>query len=146
MKNQSDIDSSVIFSNQYLGSRHEKIILWLLAFAPLISLVIRSMLIGLNAGISGIEDDQFDDYMAYSFSHAHYWWVAVICNYGLTLIDYLQLKKHQINTKQFGKLSFIIPVYLWRRCSAFQQSRVIFWVWLGIAIFCELMVRALIQG
>lgn len=59
------------------------------------------------------------------------WYVTVIVNIVFALLDERKLKQAGIDTKAFGKMFFIIPVYMWMRAKHLEQKPIYFWVWVG---------------
>ena len=86
-------------------------LVWTLAFAPLIG----HFFAGFVAGASRGDID-------------HYWWVTLLLNVGLWLMDERKLKRAGHDTQKMGS-SWLVPVYLYRRAKALGHSLAYFIVW-----------------
>jgi hypothetical protein len=100
----------------------------MLAVAPLIGMAMEAMLAGALAptdelaGLAG----------QIAVRTGQYWWVTLALNIGLSLLDERRLKRAGVDTSQFGKLVFIVPVYLWKRAKSLNQTPSYFWTWLAL--------------
>lgn len=97
-------------------------IVWTLAFAPLIGLMLEYFVAGLL---------ERSEYAAESAVDAgKYWIVTLALNVVLSLLDERALKKAGHDTSKFGRMVFLVPVYLYQRAQALGQAPAYFFVWL----------------
>lgn len=108
------------------ASKINNTVVWILAAAPIIGLFLEGFIAGL------IGKNEFEVEMA--INEHHYWYVTLILNIGLGILDERRLKAAGIDTGAFGKTVFIIPVYLWKRAKSLNQSPAYFWIWLGLFV------------
>lgn len=101
-------------------------LIWILAFAPVLGLMLEAMVAGMAASSAYSVDAE----VAQALHTNQYWYLTVLLNIGLCLWDEKRLKQAGIDTTAFGKLVFIVPVYLWKRAKALQQRPAYFWVWM----------------
>ena len=94
---------------------------WVLAFAP----VIGCFLEGITAGLTGMNEDQVYD----AISSGHFWYIPLLFNVALGYADDARLRKAGVNTDLFGKMAWLVPVYLWKRAKELRLSPATFWVW-----------------
>jgi predicted amidophosphoribosyltransferase len=99
-------------------------IVWILAFAPLIGLIIESIVAGVLA------QNEYD--AAQAMAANKYWFISLILNIGLSAGEDARLKQDGVDTSSFGKYFFLVPVFLWKRAKAFNQSPAYFWTWIGM--------------
>ena len=105
-------------------SRISNVTVWILAAAPLIGMQLEAFV----AGIFSRDDYALDQ----ALSNNKYWWVTLLLNIGLGVLDEKRLKNAGVDTSKFGKLVFIVPVYLWQRARALRQTPAYFWTWIGL--------------
>lgn len=117
------------------GSRIPNGIVWVLAVAPLIGLFLESMVAGAMAG----DSEDVDYAVALAIASGTYWYITLGLNVGLGLLDERRLRKAGVDTSGFGKIAFLIPVYLWKRAEALKQSSGYFWVWIATFILAILV-------
>lgn len=101
--------------------------IWILAFAPLIGLMLEAMVAGMRASSSYTVNYE----VARALKTNQYWYITLILNVGLSLWDEKRLALAGIDTSSFGKTAFIVPVYLWKRAKALRQGPAYFWVWVA---------------
>jgi len=112
------------------GARISNTVVWCLAVAPIIGMMLEAMLAGALA-----PSEAMAEYAgAVAMKTGQYWYVTLALNIGLSLLDERKLKGAGVDTSRFGKLVFVVPVYLWQRAAALKQRPTYFWVWLGT--FC----------
>jgi len=97
-----------------VGHKVDNNFIWLLAFSPIIGLIIELILVE-NSHIPSYEE-LFLGYM--------------ILNACLAAIDDIKLKNAGYKTNNFIWAIFLVPVYIWRRATLTKQSRAYFWVWI----------------
>jgi hypothetical protein len=107
-------------------------VVWILAFAPIIGLLIKSFLVGATA------DDPANIDVLDVLRSGEFWYVTLILNIGLSMLDLKRLKQAGVDTKSFGKLVCIVPVYLWKRAKSLEQGPAYFWVWLAAFVLTQL--------
>lgn len=97
-------------------------LVWVLAFAPIIG----SILEGAIAYI--IHGSQYRAVAA--VNSGYYFWVTLLLNIALCVLDEKNLKKINIDTGQFGS-AFLVPVYLFKRAKILGHNPpVYFIVWI----------------
>lgn len=101
-------------------------VVWVLAFAPVIGLLLRAMIAGAMATNAYTVEYE----TAQAINGGHYWYVTVLLNLGLSGWDLSRLKKAGVDTVAYGKMVFVVPVYLWKRAKSLRQSPACFWVWI----------------
>lgn len=108
------------------ASRISNTVVWVLAAAP----VLGALLEGFVAGILS----QNEYALSVAISERQYWYITLLLNIGLGILDEQRLKKAGVDTKAFGKMVFVIPVYLWKRAKALNQRPAYFWTWAGLFV------------
>lgn len=104
------------------GDKVNNNIVWVLAFAPLIGYTIEWIIAGLL---------QKNEYAAnLAMENNKYWFVTVILNIGLALIDEKRLQSAGHNTEKFKGWAWIVPVYLYQRSKATHQNLSYFITWI----------------
>lgn len=98
-----------------------------LCVAPLIGLMLEAML----AGAMASNEFTVQNEVAMALQSNKYWYVTLLLNVGLCMLDNNRLKKAGVNTDAFGKFAFFVPVYLWKRAKSLQRGMVFFWIWLA---------------
>ncbi|MDR3413616.1 MAG: DUF4339 domain-containing protein [Formivibrio sp.] len=112
-------------------------VVWVLAFAPLIGLLLRAMI----AGAMSSSEYTVEYETAQAINSGQYWYVTALLNVGLSCWDLNRLKHAGVATASFGRLVFIVPVYLWKRAKTLHLSPACFWVWIVtflISIFVKM--------
>ncbi|MBL5945851.1 DUF4339 domain-containing protein [Enterobacter asburiae] len=104
---------------------------WILAFAPLIGLFLE----GVAGGIAGMDEAQLYD----AVSNGQFWYITLLLNIVLSYADERQLRNAGVDTTQFGKMAWLVPVYLWRRSRSLKLSPATFWVWIVTFVMVMLM-------
>ena len=99
---------------------------WTLAFAPVISLFIESII------AFSVYDTEF--MATQSIAAGEYFWVAIIINIALSFRDEKKLREAGHDTSNFKGMAFFVPVYLFKRAKALQQSPSYFWTWIGLFV------------
>jgi hypothetical protein len=113
------------FSNEpppLTGAAVSNALVWWLAVAPIVGLLIASFL----AGITNKSPDAF-------------WWVTLALNMALSHLDEKKLKLAGHKTDKMGSC-FIIPVYLFKRAKILNQNNSYFIVWLvlfALSLFAD---------
>ncbi|EBX7331777.1 DUF4339 domain-containing protein [Salmonella enterica subsp. enterica serovar Sandiego] len=108
-------------------------VVWTLAFAPFLGYALELWV----AGLQGMVFEEAYDAVA----QEPYWLITLLLNILLGYLDERKLRKAGVDTTAFGKLAWLIPVYLWRRAKVLGQKPAYFWVWL-----VTLIVTALFAG
>jgi len=114
---------STVFSSQFghsppplTGQAVDNTFVWWLAFAPVLGVFIAGFLSGLTHKDIG-----------------QFWWVTLVLNIILSMIDENKLKKAGNDTSKMGA-SWIVPVYLFKRAKVLKQNNSYFIVW--VVLFC----------
>lgn len=110
------------------ASKVSNVLVWILALAPIIGLLLEAMI----GGAMAPSDDMAELAGAIAVKSGQYWWVTLLLNIGLSILDERRLKKAGIDTSAFGKLVFIVPVYLFKRAKTLGHSPAYFWTWIGM--------------
>tara|TARA_R110000851_G_scaffold315514_1_gene478029 strand:+ start:13027 stop:13377 length:351 start_codon:yes stop_codon:yes gene_type:complete len=105
---------------------------WLLASAPVIGLLLEAFI----AGITATSEHMLEQ----NLLNQKFWYVTLIINIAFAVIDERKLKQAGVDTKAFGKIVFLIPVYLWMRAKALAQKPTYFWVWIALFVITTLAV------
>ncbi|MBO2975419.1 DUF4339 domain-containing protein [Burkholderia pseudomallei] len=105
-------------------------IVWILALAPIIGLMLQAML----AGALAPTEDMAGLAGELAVKSGQYWWITLLLNVGLSWFDERRLKRAGVDTSQFGKLVFVVPVYLWKRAKSLHQSPAYFWTWVVLFV------------
>ena len=96
--------------------------MWILAFAPIIGSILEYILAYLVHG---------NEYRAQiALSKGYYFWVTLILNIVLSVLDEKNLQKSHIDTAPFGS-AFLVPVYLFKRAKVLNQNMAYFIVWIA---------------
>lgn len=104
------------------GARVNNTIVWFLAFAPIIGYLAEWFIAGM---LNGSEART-----AAAMADARYWYVTLILNIGLSLLDEQRLVKAGHSTRDFRGFRWLVPVYLFQRAKALKHSLAYFTVWL----------------
>ncbi|WP_447887142.1 DUF4339 domain-containing protein [Serratia fonticola] len=104
------------------ASRIPATVVWILAFAPLLGYLLEAFIAGM---VHGDEMAAMDAVFGGQF-----WYITVLLNIALGYLDEMKLRKAGVDTTAFGKMAWLVPVYLWRRAKSLGQKPVYFWVWL----------------
>lgn len=117
------------------GNNVNNTIVWILAFAPFIGLVLEYMVaFAMNAE---------DEYLAeQAMQNAEFWYITLILNIALSIFDEMSLKKGGTNTKAFKGWVWLVPVYLFQRAKTLKHNLAYFIVW----IVCFVLSIASVQS
>ena len=109
------------------GKHVNNTVVWFLAFAPLIGLFLESMFAyAINSSDSVAEAAVSDN---------RYWFITLALNIALSYFDENRLMRAGYDTSKFKGLTWLVPVYLYKRAKALDQNLAYFVVWLvSIAI------------
>lgn len=102
------------------GMAVDNTIIWVLAFAPLLGLVLQGFL----SGLTGI-------------SQGSLWFVTLLLNVATSYADEKKLKAAGHNTAKMGA-AWLVPVYLFKRAQVLKQNYAYFIVWcalFGLSLF-----------
>lgn len=103
------------------GKHVNNTVVWILAFAPLIGMLIESAVAyAVNA----------DDYAAEAaIAGNKYWFITLVLNIALSYVDENRLEKAGYGTKAIKGMTWLVPVYLFKRAKALHQGLSYFIVW-----------------
>ena len=73
-------------------------------------------------------------------AEGEFFYITLIINIALSYWDERSLKKAGVDTTQYGKMAWLVPVYLWKRAKALQQKPVYFWCW--VVTFALIMLSS----
>lgn len=104
------------------GEAVNNTVVWILAFAPIIGMMLEYFVAGLMHG-----ENPGAEAMAAS---GKYWYITVMLNLGLSYYDEIRLRKAGHNTSKFKGMAWLIPVYLYQRAKALKQNLAYFIVWI----------------
>lgn len=104
------------------GEHVNNTLIWVLAFAPIIGLVLEYVVAGAQYGNNVLAE------MAVKGNK--YWFITVILNIGLAFFDEKRLKKAGHNTDKFKGWVWLVPVYLYQRAKNTKQNLAYFIVWI----------------
>lgn len=99
------------------------IIVWILAFAPILGEILRGIILGIMYGGNDFK-------MMRAIAEGDLWYITLILNIGLSFLDEKILAKSNINTSVFKNWTFIVPVYLYQRAQYLKHNLAYFIVWL----------------
>lgn len=103
------------------GLRVDDRLVWVLAFMPLLGEIIESLVAGMIYGNS------FQATLA--VRSGHFWWVTLAVNIALCWRDEKNLRAAGVDTGSFGKMIWLIPVYLYQRSKALGHTLAYFITW-----------------
>lgn len=97
------------------GDQINNTLVWILAFAPIIGLVLEAIIAYSLYG---------DSYRAEeAMANSQFWYMALILNIGLCIWDSALLKKTGHNTDKYKGWVWLIPVYLFQRFVWYRKNR-----------------------
>lgn len=105
------------------GEHVNNTLVWVLAFAPLIGLMLEYFVAG-----AVYSDNQLAATLAVQSSK--FWFITLALNIGLAFFDEKRLKKAGHNTDKFKGWVWIVPVYLYQRAKQTKQNLAYFIVWI----------------
>lgn len=109
------------------GEHINNTVIWVLAFAPLIGLMLEYFVAGIilrNGRLAEL-----------AVENNKYWFITVALNIGLCYYDEHRLKLAGHDTSKFKGLAFIVPVYLYQRAVALHHNLAYFIVWIACFLF-----------
>jgi len=107
---------------QGTGVKVDDKLIWVLAFMPLLDNLVEAFVAGL------IYKNAFRAALAQQ--SGTFWWVTLAINIGLCWLDERNLRAAGIDTSKFGKMVWLIPVYLYQRAKALDHTLAYFVVWI----------------
>lgn len=107
---------------QLPASKIPSTVVWFLAVAPALGFLLECFI----AGATGMTEDAGLD----AVTAGEFWYITLILNVALSYFDDWKLKQSGINTDSFGKMAWLVPVYLWKRANYLKIRPVHFWVWI----------------
>lgn len=113
------------------GEHVNNTIIWIIAFAPLIGLMLGYFV----AGMVYFDNQHLAEAAA---SGGEFWYITLILNIGLSFWDEKRLKKSGTNTGKFSGWVWLVPVYIYQRAKALKHNYAYFIVW----IVCFVLVIA----
>lgn len=116
------------------GSRVPNGVVWVLAGAAVLGLLLESIL----AGALAPSESMAEEAMLVAIASGTYWYVSLALNLGLSYLDDWRLRRAGVDTSAFGKVAFLVPVYLWKRAKALGQRPLYFWTWIAGFVFVML--------
>ena len=104
------------------GTMVNNTIVWVLAFAPLIGAFLEGAVAAAVNHNNALAEQAIDA--------NKYWYVTVILNVALSYLDENRLRKAGVNTDKFKGMTWLVPVYLFKRAKNLKQNLAYFIVWL----------------
>lgn len=104
------------------GKHVNNTIIWVLAFAPLIGLFLEAVFAFTVNGSDGAAEAAMDN--------SKYWFITLALNIGLSYLDENRLRRAGWDTRRFKGMTWLVPVYLYKRAKALNQHLAYFIVWL----------------
>ncbi|XKM13837.1 GYF domain-containing protein [Orbaceae bacterium ac157xtp] len=98
-------------------------VVWILAFAPIISSILIMIILAFIYGGNEYR-------MMNAYSDGEFWWMALVVNIFLSAIDEHILQKSGNDTSKFRGWLWLVPVYLFQRAKFLKQNQAYFWVWI----------------
>jgi hypothetical protein len=108
------------------GDHMDNSLVWVLAFAPIIGLILEYMLAYFLAGMFDRDDASAD----LAVENGKYWFITIALNIVLSYFDERRLKKAGHNTDKFKGWVWLVPVYLYQRAQNLNQNLAYFIVWI----------------
>jgi hypothetical protein len=109
------------------GENVSNALVWIVAFVPLLGELARGFLIGVVYGYGSVEAFT-------AVLQGDFWWIHIVFNLTLTVWDSMNLKKGGTDTSEFGFWVWLVPVYLFKRAKALNQSLAYFWTWIAMFV------------
>jgi len=100
-------------------------VVWLLALAPILGLMLQSFVAGVLASSAYSAEAE----VSQALQSGRFWYLTLLLNIGLSLLDLQRLKAAGVDTRAYGRVVFLVPVYLWKRARSLHQQPITFWVW-----------------
>lgn len=110
------------------GGRVDNGVVWILAFAPLIGYLLEYIV------AYAVHDNEWQAELAMQASS--YWFVTLLLNIGLSLLDEKRLERSGCDTSKFKGMVWLVPVYLYQRAQTLRHSLSYFIVW----VICFILV------
>jgi hypothetical protein len=104
------------------GVHMDNSLVWVLAFAPFLGLILEYFFAGLFHGSEDAAD--------LAVENGKYWFITIILNIVLSYFDEKRLQKAGHNTAKFKGWVWLVPVYLYQRAQALNQNLAYFIVWI----------------
>lgn len=104
------------------GEHVDNSIVWILAFAPLIGILLQ----GLVLGIAYPSEDQ----ALVALRTGEMWYITPLLNIALAIADERKLTKAGHDTSRFSAWCWLVPVYLYQRHMALRQDISYFVTWM----------------
>lgn len=106
-----------------IGDHVNNTVVWVLAFAPIIGLLLQYF-------ISGMAHSSSQYLTEKAVADGDYWYVTLFLNIGLCIWDAKRLKMSGTDTNKFKGWRWVVPVYLFQRAKALNHNKAYFIVWL----------------
>ena len=111
----------MITKAQGQGLKVDDRLIWVLALMPLLGEIIEGFVAGMFYG-NGLR-------AAIAVHGGQFWWVTMAINIFLCWKDEKNLAAAGVDTSQFGKMLWLVPVYLYKRAKALGHSLAYFITW-----------------
>jgi hypothetical protein len=124
--NETDFDISQLPPPPLTGSSLNNTYIWILAFAPIIGLILEYTLAYATSSSDYVAENNVDN--------GKYWIVTMVLNVLLCWLDEKQLSKSGHDTSKFKGLLWLVPVYLYIRCKKTKVQFAPFIIWIVMFI------------
>lgn len=105
------------------GSHVNNTIVWILAFAPIIGLIMEAI-------VAGIKYKGNEFLIEKSLMNSEFWYITLILTISLSLWDEKRLEKCGVNVEKFSGWVWLVPVYLFQRAKHLKHNYAYFIVWI----------------
>lgn len=105
------------------GQHVNNTMVWILAFAPILGLFLEYFVAGIFSG-GNVE------LATYKVEEGYYFVITIALNIMLSILDERKLEKAGVKTEKFKGMVWLVPVYLFQRAKALDQSLAYFIVWI----------------
>ena len=103
------------------GDQVNNSIAWILACAPILGTILEAIVAGIIMGANNGVYVSADDF----------WYITLILNIVLAVLDERKLKRAGIDTGKFSRWVWFVPVYLYRRATHLKQKHYYFFTWIA---------------
>ncbi|GAA4357379.1 hypothetical protein GCM10023185_22060 [Hymenobacter saemangeumensis] len=126
---QSELQDVLTIPPPLSGNRVDNTIVWILAFAPVLGMVLESILGSLMVP----REPAFPG--GPIPAQPSLAWVYLALNTALSIWDERRLKAAGYSTRPFGGIwLFLVPVYLFKRAKSLQQKPSYAWTWVAVLL------------
>ena len=113
------------------GEHVSNTLVWVLAFAPIIGLMLESFVAGMVYADNAYKAES-------AAMSGQFWYITLILNVALSYWDEKRLSKSGTDTAKFNGFVWLIPVYLFQRAKALKHNLAYFITWIVCFVFVML--------